>query len=98
MIKRILNWFGYVSKERLAEANELIDAANAALKLNLDSIMRLNAKLAKQAKEHDKLVLRAESKIKKLNQNNIRLLKKQGEFKEKIKALEEKLNGRQSED
>ena len=98
MIKRILDWFGYVPKERLAEANELIDAANAALKLNLDSIMRLNTKLDKQAKERDKLVLKAESKIKKLNQNNIRLLKKQGEFKEKIKALEEKLNGRQSED
>lgn len=88
MIKRILNWFGYIPKldfdiivklnadlaNRIVEQDKLIDAANAALELNKHTISKLN------------------TKIKKLNQNNIRLLKKQGEFKEQIKTLEEKLN------
>lgn len=88
MIKRILNWFGYIPKldfdiivklnadlaNRIVEQDKFIDAANAALELNKHTISKLS------------------TKIKKLNQNNIRLLKKQGEFKEQIKALEEKLN------
>ena len=74
MIKRILNWFGYIPK------------------LDFDIIVKLNADLANRIVEQDKLIAKHEAKIKKLNQNNIRLLKKQGEFKEQIKALEEKLN------
>nr|DAV68787.1 MAG TPA: nuclear pore complex protein [Caudoviricetes sp.] len=74
MIKRILNWFGYIPK------------------LDFDIIVKLNADLANQVVKKDKLIAKHEAKIKKLNQNNIRLLKKQGEFKEQIKALEEKLN------
>lgn len=78
MIKRILNWFGYIPK------------------FDFDIIVKLNADLANQVVKQEKLIAKHEAKIKKLNQNNIRLLKKQGEFKEQVKAMttlmEEKFN------
>ena len=56
MIKRILNWFGYIPKldfdiivklnadlaNRIVEQDKLIDAANAALELNKHTISKLS--------------------------------------------------------
>ena len=92
MINKILAYFGYVPKKQLDEANTLIDTSSITLERNVYTIHKLTTKLADQAKNYDNLVRVSETKIKKLTKNNIRLLKKQGEFKERIKALEKKLN------
>lgn len=87
MIKRIFDFLGYIPKQKFLETQEKISDLIEELNLTLDSLDNLK-----------KTILKTESKnqatIKKLNKNNIRLLKRQGEYKETIKSLRDKLNER----
>ena len=87
MIKRIFDFLGYIPKQKFLETQK----KNSQLSKEVDAIL-----LA--LKDLKKAILKKESKnqatIKKLNKNNIRLLKRQGEYKETIKALQDKLNER----
>lgn len=87
MIKRIFGFLGYIPKQKLLETQEKISDLIEELNLTLDSLDNLK-----------KTILKIENKnqatIKKLTKNNIRLLKRQGEYKETIKALQGKLNER----
>lgn len=73
MIKRIFSWFGYVPKSNSDVPKRIIDLENKSIK---------------QQKELRIYISELERKVKKLIRNNNRLLKKQGEFKERIKELE----------
>ncbi len=87
MIKRIFDFLGYIPKQKFLETQEQISNLIEELNLTLDSLDSLK-----------KTILKTENKnqatIKKLNKNNIRLLKRQGEYKETIKSLRDKLNER----
>lgn len=88
MIKRIFDFLGYIPKQKFLETQEKLSDLIEELNLTLDSLDNLKKKI----------ILKTESKnqaiIKKLTKNNIRLLKRQGEYKETIKALQDKLNER----
>lgn len=87
MIKRIFDFLGYIPKQKLLETQEKLSQLSKEVDATLLAL-----------KDLEKAILKKESKnqatIKKLNKNNIRLLKRQGEYKETIKVLQDKLNER----
>lgn len=87
MINYIFNLFGYVPKKLLLETQEKVSQLTEELNLALDSVDNLEKTNKKQESKN-------QASIKKLTKNNIRLLKRQGEYKETIKALQEELNER----
>lgn len=94
MIKRLLNFLGYVPKEKLmAYQNQLeegtivMDRAKTIIKSLKKNIKILEKTISERNKEFQSIISKSDYKIKQLNTKNLRLLRKQGEFKEKIKEL-----------
>lgn len=87
MIKRLFKFLGYVPKEDLEFAQGELDAMIGVQK----SLTKIQANIVKNLKKRLKTaetaLKDAEYKVKQLNTKNLRLLRKQGEFKEKIKEL-----------
>ena len=94
MIKRLLNFLEYVPKEKLmAYQNQLeegtivMDRAKTIIKSLKKNIKILEKTISERNKEFQSIISKSDYKIKQLNTKNLRLLRKQGEFKEKIKEL-----------
>ena len=94
MIKRLLNFLGYVPKEKLmAYQNQLeegtivMDRAKTIIKSLKKNIKILEKTISERNKELQSIISKSDYKIKQLNTKNLRLLRKQGKFKEKIKEL-----------
>lgn len=87
MIKRLFKFLGYVPKEDLEFAQGELDTMIGVQK----SLTKIQANIVKNLKKRLKTaetaLKDAEYKVKQLNTKNLRLLRKQGEFKEKIKEL-----------
>ncbi len=87
MIKYIFNLLGYAPKEQLLNYKVKISQLAEEIDKTLDALESLK-------KSIEKTEAKNKATIKKLNKNNLRLLKRQGEYKETIKHLQEKLNER----
>lgn len=94
MIKRLFKFFGYVPEEELTSYQKqlkdgviIIDKARTAVKSLKKDIKILEKALSERNKELQSIISESDRKIKQLNAKNLRLLRKQGEFKEKIKEL-----------
>lgn len=87
MIKKLFSLLGYVPKEDLKFAEAQLDSMVEAQK----SLTKIQANIIKNykkaSKEAETALKTAVTKIKQLNTKNLRLLRKQGEFKEQIKEL-----------
>lgn len=87
MIKKLFSLLGYVPKEDLKFAEAQLDSMMGAQK----SLTEIQANIIKNYKKASKAaetaLKTAMTKIKQLNAKNLRLLRKQGEFKEQIKEL-----------
>lgn len=94
MIKKLFSLLGYVPKEdlmayqnQLKESTILMDKARVIIKSLKKNIKILQKSLSERNKEFQTLISESDRKIKQLNAKNLRLLRKQGEFKEEIKKL-----------
>jgi len=87
MIKKLFSLLGYVPKEDLEFAQGELDTMIEVQK----SLTKIQANAVKHFKKKQKVaetaLKDAEYKVKQLNTKNLRLLRKQGEFKEEIKKL-----------
>lgn len=87
MIKRLFKFLGYVPKEDLeftqGELDTMIGVQKSLTKIQANIIKNLKKRL----KTAETALKDAEYKVKQLNTKNLRLLRKQDEFKEKIKEL-----------
>ena len=87
MIKKLFSLLGYVPKEDLkfaeAQLDSMIEAQKSLTKIQANIIKNYK----KASKETETALKTAVTKIKQLNAKNLRLLRKQGEFKEEIKKL-----------
>ena len=90
MIKKLFSLLGYVPKEDLKFAEAQLDSMVEAQK----SLTKIQANIIKNYKKASKVaetaLKDAEYKVKQLNAKNLRLLRKQGEFKEQIKELNQR--------
>lgn len=90
MIKKLFSLLGYVPKEDLKFAEAQLDSMMGAQK----SLTEIQANIIKNYKKASKAaetaLKTAVTKIKQLNAKNLRLLRKQGEFKEQIKELNQR--------
>ena len=94
MIKKLFSLLGYVPKEevtnfvtQLKNSTILMDRARVVIKSLKKNIKILQKSLSDRNKEFQTLISESDRKIKQLNAKNLRLLRKQGEFKEQIKEL-----------
>lgn len=94
MIKRLFKFFGYVPEEELTACRnqlrkdaETMDRASIVLKGLKKNIKILEKAVITKNKELQSIISKSDYKIKQLNAKNLRLLRKQGEFKEEIKKL-----------
>lgn len=94
MIKKLFSLLGYVPKEevtnfvtQLKNSTILMDKARIVIKSLKKNIKILQKSLSDRNKEFQTLISESDRKIKQLNAKNLRLLRKQGEFKEEIKKL-----------
>lgn len=94
MIKKLFSLLGYVPKEevtnfvtQLKNSTILMDRARIVIKSLKKNIKILQKSLSDRNKEFQTLISESDRKIKQLNAKNLRLLRKQGEFKEQIKEL-----------
>lgn len=94
MIKKLFSLLGYVPKEevtnfvtQLKNSTILMDRARIVIKSLKKNIKILQKSLSDRNKEFQTLISESDRKIKQLNAKNLRLLRKQGEFKEEIKKL-----------
>lgn len=94
MIKKLFSLLGYVPKEevtnfvtQLKNSTILMDRARIVIKSLKKNIKILQKSLSERNKEIQSIISESDRKIKQLNAKNLRLLKKQGEFKEEIKKL-----------
>lgn len=94
MIKRLFKFFGYVPEEELTACRnqlrkdaETMDRASIVLKGLKKNIKILEKAAITKNKELQSIISKSDYKIKQLNAKNLRLLRKQGEFKEEIKKL-----------
>lgn len=94
MIKKLFSLLGYVPKEevtnfvtQLKNSTILMDKAKIVIKSLKKNIKILQKSLSDRNKEFQTLISESDRKIKQLNAKNLRLLRKQGEFKEQIKEL-----------
>lgn len=94
MIKKLFSLLGYVPKEevtnfvtQLKNSTILMDKARIVIKSLKKNIKILQKSLSDRNKEFQTLISESDRKIKQLNAKNLRLLRKQGEFKEQIKEL-----------
>lgn len=90
MIKKLFSLLGYVPKEDLEFAQGELDTMIEVQK----SLTKIQANVVKYFKKKQKVaetaLKDAEYKVKQLNAKNLRLLRKQGEFKEQIKELNQR--------
>lgn len=94
MLKKLFSLLGYVPKEEvtifvneLKKSTILMDRARVIIKSLKKNIKILQKSLSERTKEFQSITSKLDYKIKQLNAKNLRLLRKQGEFKEKIKEL-----------
>ena len=94
MIKKLLRFLGYVPKEevtqnlnQLKECTALMDRARIVIKGLKKNIKILEKAVITKNKELQSIISESDRKVKQLNAKNLRLLRKQGEFKEEIKKL-----------
>lgn len=94
MIKKLFSLLGYVPKEevtyyvnQLKESTITMDRARVIVKSLKKNIKILQKALSERNKEIQSIISESDRKVKPLNAKNLRLLRKQGEFKEKIKEL-----------
>lgn len=94
MIKKLFSLLGYVPKEEvtifvneLKKSTILMDRARVIIKSLKKNIKILQKSLSERTKEYQSISSKLDYKVKQLNAKNLRLLRKQGEFKEKIKEL-----------
>lgn len=90
MIKKLFSLLGYVPKEDLEFAQGELDTMIEVQK----SLTKIQANAVKHFKKKQKVaetaLKDAEYKVKQLNAKNLRLLRKQGEFKKQIKELNQR--------
>lgn len=94
MIKKLFNLLGYVPKEdltsyqkQLEEGTIVMDRARTIVQSLKKNIKILQKSLSERNKEYQSITSKLDYKVKQLNAKNLRLLRKQGEFKEEIKKL-----------
>lgn len=94
MIKKLFSLLGYVPKEevtqnlnQLKESTALMDRARIVIKGLKKNIKILEKAVITKNKELQSIISKSDYKVKQLNAKNLRLLRKQGEFKEEIKKL-----------
>lgn len=94
MIKKLFSLLGYVPKEdlmayqnQLKEGTIVMDRARTIVQSLKKNIKILQKSLSERNKEFQNLISESDRKVKQLNAKNLRLLRKQGKFKEKIKEL-----------
>ena len=94
MLKRLFNFLGYVPKDEITSYQKqledgviIMDKARAVIKGLKKNIKILEKAVITKNKELQSIISKSDYKIKQLNTKNLRLLRKQGEFKEKIKEL-----------
>lgn len=87
MIKKLFKFFGYVPEEDLKFAQGELDTMIGVQKSLTKIQVNIVKNLKKRLKEAETTLKNTELKVKQLNAKNLRLLRKQGEFKEEIKNL-----------
>lgn len=94
MLKKLFSLLGYVPKEEvtifvneLKKSTILMDRARIVIKGLKKNIKILEKAVITKNKEIQSIISKSDYKVKQLNAKNLRLLRKQGEFKEKIKEL-----------
>lgn len=87
MIKKLFKFFGYVPEEDLKFAQGELDTMIGVQKSLTKIQVNIVKNLKKRLKEAETTLKNTELKVKQLNAKNLRLLRKQGEFKEEIKKL-----------
>ena len=94
MIKKLFSLLGYVPKDEITSYQKqledgviVMDKARAVIKGLKKNIKILEKAVIAKNKEFQSIISKSDYKIKQLNAKNLRLLRKQGEFKEKIKEL-----------
>lgn len=94
MLKKLFSLLGYVPKEevtqnlnQLKESTALMDRARIVIKGLKKNIKILEKAVITKNKELQSIISKSDYKVKQLNAKNLRLLRKQGEFKEEIKKL-----------
>ena len=94
MLKKLFSLLGYVPKEevtqnlnQLKESTALMDRARIVIKSLKKNIKILEKAVITKNKELQSIISKSDYKVKQLNAKNLRLLRKQGEFKEEIKKL-----------
>ena len=97
MIKKLFNLLGYVPKEdlmayqnQLKEGTIVMDRARTIVQSLKENIKILQKSLSERSKEIQSIISESDRKVKQLNAKNLRLLRKQGEFKEQIKELNQR--------
>lgn len=97
MIKKLFSLLGYVPKEEvtifvneLKKSTILMDRARVIIKSLKKNIKILQKSLSERTKEYQSNTSKLDYKVKQLNAKNLRLLRKQGEFKEQIKELNQR--------
>ena len=94
MIKKLFSLLGYVPKEdlmayqkQLEEGTIVMDRTRTIIQSLKKNIKILQKSLSERNKEYQSITSKLDYKVKQLNAKNLRLLRKQGEFKEEIKKL-----------
>lgn len=94
MLKKLFSLLGYVPKEEvtifvneLKKSTILMDRTRIVIKGLKKNIKILEKAVITKNKEIQSIISKSDYKVKQLNAKNLRLLRKQGEFKEEIKKL-----------
>lgn len=94
MIKRLFKFFGYIPKDEITSYQKqledgviVMNKARAVIKGLKKNIKILEKAVITKNKELQSIISKSDYKVKRLNAKNLRLLRKQGEFKEQIKEL-----------
>lgn len=94
MIKRLFKFFGYIPKDEITSYQKqledgviIMNKARAVIKGLKKNIKILEKAVITKNKELQSIISKSDYKVKQLNAKNLRLLRKQGEFKEQIKEL-----------
>lgn len=94
MLKKLFSLLGYVPKEEvtifvneLKKSTILMDKARIVIKGLKKNIKILEKAVITKNKEIQSIISKSDYKVKQLNAKNLRLLRKQGEFKEEIKKF-----------
>lgn len=94
MIKRLFKFFGYIPKDEITSYQKqledgviVMNKARAVIKGLKKNIKILEKAVITKNKELQSIISKSDYKVKQLNAKNLRLLRKQGEFKEQIKEL-----------